>query len=58
MSEDTWVEYGTPGTTVLSLDDIDLAISRLEWLWEDATARARAYLKVTWEPDEYNCWLS
>lgn len=30
MRKDAWVEYGSPGTTVLSRTDIQRAIARLE----------------------------
>lgn len=33
MRKDAWVEYGSPGTTILSRKDIERAIGRLERSW-------------------------
>jgi hypothetical protein len=41
--EGTWEEYGTPGTTTLSHDDIERAIARLARLWDEAEARTQPY---------------
>ena len=33
MRKDAWVEYGSPGTIVLSRKDIERAIARMERSW-------------------------
>jgi hypothetical protein len=44
--EGTWEEYGTPGTTTLSMVDVEVAIVRLELFWLDTEFRAQ-YLDST-----------
>jgi hypothetical protein len=41
MSDDTWVEYGSPGTTTLSMIDVEVAIVRLELFWLDTEFRTQ-----------------
>jgi hypothetical protein len=41
MTDDTWIEYGSPGTQTLGNKDVEQAIARLEWLWDEAASRAQ-----------------
>ncbi len=41
MQERTWQEYDTPGTTVLTTADVEVAEARLERMWQNALRRAR-----------------
>jgi hypothetical protein len=58
MREGTWQEYGTPGTTTLSHDDIELAITRLEQLWDDAVSLAQPYADISSDLDGCDCLAS
>jgi hypothetical protein len=40
MQGETWQDYGTMGSQALEHEEIELAIVRLERLWEDAQAHA------------------
>ncbi len=54
MEEGTWVEYGTPGTTTLSHEDIERAIARLEQFWYDAISWARICAELSPQLDAWD----
>jgi hypothetical protein len=41
MPNDGWLEYGAPGTAVLTPKDVERAQEQLEKMWRDALRRAR-----------------